>query len=143
MLYDEIDDPGELTPEELRAQYVEELAEMVASVGVDEVAMQTELDRETVASLADGDSPEITLEDAAAVLATGEDAPSKDAILLEVRDHLLMGMTTGVLDVDTLASDIDSDLGPKAIQQKIEGRAPMTLEEYALVHHYIAERNDR
>ncbi len=103
---------------------------------------ETELDREVVAAIGNGDAPELTLEDAAGILATG-DAPAQDDILLEVRDHLLMGMTTGLLDVDTLASSIDSDLGARAIQQKIEGRAPMTLEEYALVHHFIASRNDR
>ncbi len=143
MLYDEIDDPGETTPETLREQYVAELAETVESVGTDDVVEQTALDREMVESIADGDAPETTLEDAAAILATSDDAPPKDDILLEVRDHLLMGMTTALLDVDTLASAIDGDLGPRAIQQKIEGRAPMTLEEYALVHHFIAERGDR
>ncbi|WP_458189153.1 DUF5791 family protein [Haladaptatus sp. NG-WS-4] len=119
-----------------------ELAETIESVGPDEVAAQTGLDRETLESIADGDASEIVLEDAAAILATG-DAPSKDTILLEVRDHLLMGMTTSLLDVDTLASNVESDLGARAIQQKIEGRAPMTLEEYALVYHFIAERGDQ
>ncbi|WP_266076013.1 DUF5791 family protein [Haladaptatus caseinilyticus] len=142
MLYDEIDNPGELTPEEVHTQYVSELAETIESVGVDDVVAATDLDRLAVESVADGGKPELTLEDAAAILATG-DAPPKDTILLEVRDHLLMGMTTGLLDVDTLASSLDSDLGARAIQQKIEGRAPMTLEEYALIHHFIASRNDR
>ncbi|WP_233274756.1 DUF5791 family protein [Haladaptatus cibarius] len=142
MLYDEIENPGELTPAEVHAQYVAELAGTTESVGVDDVVAETELDREAVESVANGEKLELTLEDAAAILATG-DAPPKDTILLEVRDHLLMGMTTGVLDIDTLASSIDSDLGARALQQKIEGRAPMTLEEYALVHHFIATRNDR
>ncbi|GAA0244216.1 DUF5791 family protein [Haladaptatus pallidirubidus] len=142
MLYDEIEKPGESTPEEVHAQYVAELAATIESVGIEDVVAATELDRETVTSVADGGQPELTLEDAAGILATG-DAPPKDTILLEVRDHLLMGMTTGVLDIDTLASSIDSDLGARALQQKIEGRASMTLEEYALVHHFIATRNDR
>jgi hypothetical protein len=144
MLYDEIDDPGETTPTELREQYVAELSETVESVGIDAVVERSDLDRETVESIADGDiAADLTLEDAAAILATEEGTPEKDSILLEVRDHLLMGMTTGLLDVDTLARDIDGDFEARAIQQKIEGRAPMTLEEYALVHHAIAERNDR
>ncbi|WP_435152788.1 DUF5791 family protein [Haladaptatus sp. DFWS20] len=142
MLYDEIENPGELTPEEVHAQYIAELAETVESVGVNDVVAATGLDRFAVESVVDGEKPELTLDDAAAILSTG-DAPPKDTILLEVRDHLLMGMTTGLLDVDTLASSIDSDLGARAIQQKIEGRSPMTLEEYALVHHFIATRNDR
>ncbi|EFW90744.1 hypothetical protein ZOD2009_16398 [Haladaptatus paucihalophilus DX253] len=104
----------------------------------------TGLDRETVESIADGETADdLSLEDAAAILATEEGTPEKDAILLEVRDHLLMGMTTGLLDVDTLARDIDGDFEARAVQQKIEGRAPMSVEEYALVHHAIAQRNDR
>jgi hypothetical protein len=51
-----------------------------------------------------------------------------------------MGMTTAVLDVDTIGAEIDADLDGKQIQQKIEGRAPMTLDEYALLHHFIASR---
>ncbi len=143
MLYDEISDPGETTPTKLHEEYLAELAETIASVGIDGVVDSTELDRETVESIADGETTtDATLEDAAAILATADGAPEKDSILLEVRDHLLMGMTTGLLDVDTLAREIDGDLEARAIQQKIEGRAPMTLEEYALVHHAIAERND-
>jgi len=36
-----------------------------------------------------------------------------------------------------LASGIDAQLEPKEIQQKIEGRYPMTLSEYAVLHSYI------
>ncbi|SHK21142.1 hypothetical protein SAMN05444342_0961 [Haladaptatus paucihalophilus DX253] len=144
MLYDEIDDPGEMTPTELHGRYAAELSETISSVGIDEVVELTGLDRETVESIADGETADdLSLEDAAAILATEEGTPEKDAILLEVRDHLLMGMTTGLLDVDTLARDIDGDFEARAVQQKIEGRAPMSVEEYALVHHAIAQRNDR
>ncbi|WP_423745997.1 DUF5791 family protein (plasmid) [Haladaptatus sp. SPP-AMP-3] len=133
-----------MTPTELHGRYAAELSETISSVGIDEVVELTGLDRETVESIADGETAaDLSLEDAAAILATEEGMPEKDAILLEVRDHLLMGMTTGLLDVDTLARDIDGDFEARAIQQKIEGRAPMTVEEYALVHHAIARRNDR
>ncbi|WP_018128977.1 DUF5791 family protein [Haladaptatus paucihalophilus] len=133
-----------MTPTELHGRYAAELSETISSVGIDEVVELTGLDRETVESIADGETADdLSLEDAAAILATEEGTPEKDAILLEVRDHLLMGMTTGLLDVDTLARDIDGDFEARAVQQKIEGRAPMSVEEYALVHHAIAQRNDR
>ncbi|WP_433627948.1 DUF5791 family protein [Halomicrococcus sp. NG-SE-24] len=141
MLYDEISEPGELTPEELREQYEAELAETVETVGVDAVVERTDVDREVVAGLADGAAPELTVEDAAAILATAEDAPAKDAIVAEVRDHLLMGMTTAVLDVDSLAAELDEDVEARTVQQMVEGRREMTLAEYARIHHAIAEQN--
>ncbi|RBI61261.1 hypothetical protein DMJ13_16225 [halophilic archaeon] len=141
MLYDEISEPGELTPEELREQYEAELAETVETVGVDAVVERTGVDREVVTGLADGAAPELTVEDAAAILATAEDAPAKDAIVAEVRDHLLMGMTTAVLDVDSLAAELDEDVEARTVQQMVEGRREMTLAEYARIHHAIAEQN--
>jgi hypothetical protein len=45
-----------------------------------------------------------------------------------------------VLDVEALASGVDDALDPKEIQQKIEGRYPITLDEYALLHAYIENR---
>jgi hypothetical protein len=52
-----------------------------------------------------------------------------------------MGMTTGVLDVDTIASNVDLDLSGQEIQQAIEGRIRMTLDELASIHGYVAGRN--
>ncbi len=110
-------------------------------MGVDAVVERTDVDREVVAGLADGAAPELTVEDAAAILATAEDAPAKDAIVAEVRDHLLMGMTTAVLDVDSLAAELDEDVEARTVQQMVEGRREMTLAEYARIHHAIAEQN--
>ena len=138
MLYEEIDDPESVTPADLREGYVAELATAIESVGTDEVVAATDLDRETVVAIAEGEPSELTLSDAAAILATQPDAPDQDSILLEVRDHLLMGMSIAVMDVEILATELDDVLSPKQLQQKIEGRAPMTLEEYATVHHAIA-----
>jgi hypothetical protein len=45
------------------------------------------------------------------------------------------------MDVDALASGLDDDMDPKEIQQKIEGRAPMTLAEYARIVRYIQAEN--
>ncbi|MFC4449315.1 DUF5791 family protein [Halorussus aquaticus] len=143
MLYDDIADPNSTSPAELRAEYVSELAEVVETHGVDSVAEETGVDRATVAALTESDADaadDITLEDAAAVAALADETPDADAIVAEVRDNLLMGMTTAVLDVDTIAAEIDADMDGKQVHQKVEGRAPMTLAEYATLHHFIASR---
>ena len=141
MLYDAVSDPASLTPTELRAQYETELAATIDAVGVDAVVDRSGVERDVVAALADGETPEVTVEDAASILAAGEDAPPKDAIVAELRDHLMMGMTTAVLDVDRLAAEIDAEVEPKTVQKQVEGRREMTLAEYARIHHVIAERN--
>jgi hypothetical protein len=143
MLYDAADEPGSLSPEELREAYQRELESVVDDVGVDAVVAETALGRETVEAIAEGETPELTVEEAAAVLAVSDEYPDAPSILMEIRDHLLMGMTTGVLDVDTIASNIDTDHTGQEVQQVLEGRSPMTLSELAAIHQYIAERNDR
>ncbi|WP_135807291.1 DUF5791 family protein [Halorussus marinus] len=142
MLYDDIEDPESTTPAELRAAYLSELATVIAEVGAPTVADRSDVARETIDAIAAGEEPTVELETAAAVLGVAEDTPPADAILLETRDHLLMGMTTAVLDVDTIAVEMDG-MDAKQIQQKIEGRAPMTLGEFARLQHFIASRNDR
>jgi hypothetical protein len=136
----EFEDAGERTPAELQQSYENRLVAVVEDVGVDRVVEETDLDRETVQALLDGVSPDIELTDAAAIIALDEDAPPADAVEAEARDILLMGMTTAVLDVETLSSGVDGRLEPKEIQQKIEGRFPMTVAEYALLHQYIEQR---
>ncbi|WP_117592226.1 DUF5791 family protein [Haloprofundus halophilus] len=143
MLYDAAENPGSLTPDELRAAYDSQLAAVVDAVGVEAVAAESGVDHDRVAALTDGDSPDLTLEEAAGILAAGDGYPDREAIVLELRDHLLMGMTTGVLDVDTIASDIDADLTGQEVQQALEGRIPFSLDELSAVHQFIAERNDR
>ena len=140
MIRGAFDTAGELTPEELRAAYDEVLAEAITAVGVSTAAEQTGLDTETLEAVVDEESPELSLEDAAAILALAEDQPDADVIVAEARDILLMGMSSAVLDVEALASGIDDALDPKEIQQKIEGRYPMTLDEYALIHARIERR---
>lgn len=141
MIRGEFADASERTPEELREAYESVLAETIERVGVQTVVDGIDLDRETVEALVAGESPEITLEQAAAVLALDEESPSADVIAADARDILLIGMTTAVLDVETLASGVDGALEPKEIQQKIEGRYPMTLAEYATLHRYIEQRS--
>ena len=137
MLRTEFPDAGEQSPEALLSAYGAVLAETVEAVGADTVGESAGVDRGTVDAVADGDVGALSLEDATAVLATDPDRPDADALQAEAQDILLMGMTTAVMDVESLASGIDSQLEPKEIQQKIEGRYPMTLDEYALLHSHI------
>lgn len=140
MFHDAVDDPGSLSPEELRERYVAALRDVVETVGVSAAVERAGVDRATVEALAAGDDLEIELEAAAGILSAREGAPPADAIAAEARDDLLMGMSMAVLDVETLASGIDDALEPKEIQQKIEGRFPMTLGEYALLLQYVEQR---
>ncbi|MEF8856578.1 MAG: DUF5791 family protein [Haloplanus sp.] len=142
MLYDAADEPGTLSPQQLRDAYEAELRAVVDAHGAELVADQTELAVETLVALADGESPTLTLSEAASILAVDTDLDA-ESIVQEVRDHLLMGMTTGVLDVDTIASNVDLDRSGQEIQQAIEGRVRMTLAELAAIHNYVAGRNAR
>ena len=139
MLHD-IDGAGQLSAEDLRARYDERLRTTIDGHGIEAVANETGVSREAVAALNKGESPELTLEDAAAILATSAEEPDAEPIVLETRDHLLMGMTTAVLDVEAVESGIDGAFDAREIQQKIEGRLPMTLDELAMIHGYIEHR---
>lgn len=143
MLYDAADEPETLSTDELLATYAAELQAVVDDVGADTVVAETDLDRDVVEAVAAGDVADLTVEEAATVLAASPDYPDQRGIVLEVRDHLLMGMTTAVLDVDTIAANIDVDLTGQEVQQAIEGRTRMTLAEFAAIHRLIAERSDR
>lgn len=52
-------------------------------------------------------------------------------------------MTSGILDVDTLVSEVDLDLPRQEIQQTIEGRTVTALSELVAIHHIIAVRSER
>jgi hypothetical protein len=149
MLYDATDEPAALDGDELLAAYAEELAAVVGRESADAVAEATGIDRERLVALGDGGADagdtasDLTLEQAAAVLAVSEEYPDAEAVVMEVRDHLLLSMTTGVVDVDTVAANVELDLTGQEIQQAIEGRNPMTLDELAAIQGYLAERNDR
>jgi len=140
MLYDAVETPGDLTPDALLAAYFEELAAVVADLGVDTVVEGTGLDRPSVVAIGDGKTPPLTLEEATKILALSDGAPSAEDIAWEARDHLLMGMTTAVLDVDTIARETETDLDGKEVQQAIEGRLPTTLTEFARIQQFIGSR---
>ncbi|MFB6151222.1 MAG: DUF5791 family protein [Haloarculaceae archaeon] len=139
MLRGEFPSAGRKTPAALREAYERRLRETVEATGVDAAAEESGVDRGTLRALANGESPELTLEAAAAVLAIEDGSPPADVVAAEARDVLLLGMTRAVVDVDAVASHVDAELEPREIQQKVEGRAPMTLTEYAHVHQFVEE----
>jgi len=140
MLHTVADELDTLTPESLLAGYGDRLATTLDAVGIDTAAEKTELDDEWVSAVADGDVDALSLTDAAAILALDESTPDSEAIVLETRDHLLMGMTTAVLDVDAVAAELDVDLTGQEVQQAIEGRATLTLTELAAIQAVIDGR---
>ncbi len=140
MLTDRTVDTEDLTPETLRERYERELAGIVEGSGVAEAAGRTGIGRERLEELVAGESPDLTTEEAAAILALSEGEPTAEIVEAEMQDRLLMGMTTAVLDVDTLAANLEIDLDGKEVQQKVEGRAPTSLGEYAHLRYTIEDR---
>lgn len=140
MFHEVADDPGGETPEELYERYERELREAVEARGLDAVASESEVEAPTLRALLEGEAPELTLEEAASVLAAVEGNPDAETIAALSRDALLMGMTTAVLDVEAVESGIEGELEAREIQSKVEGRFPMTLREYALLHRFIESR---
>jgi hypothetical protein len=144
MLHEERTDVSGHTPEELLAEYHEELAGIVGTEGIDAVAEETGVDSTVLDALAAGETPSIDLADAAAIQALSPEAPDAEAVHVEATEHLLLGMSMAVLDVDAVAANVELALSPKEIQQKLERRAPMTLSEFASLEHYItAQRQSR
>lgn len=140
MLRELFDEPGTQTPAALQSVYEDHIVAAIQTVGPDTAAAETDVDSEIIEQLLEGESPPITLQEATQLLALDENLPDAAAIEAESRDILLLGMSIAVLDVEAVAKGIDDQLEPKEIQQKAEGRAPMTLAEYALLHSYIASQ---
>lgn len=140
MLHDAAEQTPDPSPSALRAAYEERLRSAIGTVGAETVADETGLDVDRVEALRTESAPDLTVESAAAILATDPDQPDADAIVFELRDHLLMGMTTAVLDVDTIAANIDVDLTGQEVQQAIEGRIEMTLAQLAAIQSVIDGR---
>jgi hypothetical protein len=140
MFHEVTDEPGEHTPDELYERYERELIAAVEAEGVETIAAESAVDEATLRALLDGETPELTLEEASSILAVLEDTPDADTIATLSRDALLMGMTTAVLDVEAVESGIEGELEAREIQSKVEGRFPMTLREFALLHRFIESR---
>ena len=128
------------SPAELREEYESEFASVVESVGLEDAAAETGIDRERLEALVAGDSPDLTLEDAAAIKALEDGEPDPETIVTMAGEHLLLGRSSAVLDVEAVESHLEIDLEAKEVQQKIERRAPMSLEEYVHVQHVIVSR---
>ncbi|MFC7214857.1 DUF5791 family protein [Saliphagus sp. GCM10025334] len=124
----------------LRTEYADDLRSALEHAGLDQSEAKTDVDRSKLEALRDGEAPNLTLEEAAQIQSLEDGEPDPETIVELAGEHLLLGMTTAVVDVDTLAADVDGDLGPTEIQQKIERRAPMTFEEYVAIQHAIVER---
>jgi len=137
MLQDAADQLSDPTPSALQTAYVELLQSTIETVGTGTVADETDLDTQRLDTILAGEEPDLTVEEAAAILAADPDHPDADAIVFELRDHLLMGMTTAVLDVDTIAANIDVDLTAQEVQQAIEGRIEMTLTQLAAIQSVV------
>ena len=137
MFHDVAEDPGSLAPEELLELYEAELVGVIEEHGVAEVAGSSGVDESTLQALESGDSPELNLEEASAVMAVAEGTADAETIATVSRDALLMGMTTAVLDVEAVESGIGGSLEAREIQSKVEGRFPLTLGEFALLQQYI------
>ncbi|WP_247728398.1 DUF5791 family protein [Halovivax limisalsi] len=127
-------------PEALREEYLRTFGSIVDSVGVDRAAAETPLDRATLEALVDGESPSLSLEAASELQALEANAPDPETIRIEACEHLLLGMSTAVLDVETLAAAVELDLDPKEIQQKLERRAAMSFDEFVHLQHAIGDR---
>ncbi len=120
--------------DELARRYIDELRA--------EIRGTTDIADAVVASIENDEIGDVTLEAAAQILAADADHLDADAINAEFLDGILIEMSNAVVDVDTLAAEIELDRSGKGLQQRIEGRAPMTLREYAAIRHAIAIRQN-
>lgn len=140
MLTEELEDVEGLTTAGLLDRYLEALAGVIIDRGVEVTSERTGLDPVVLEGVLDDDPDGVTVEDAATLLALED--PDRDVrdVLEDVSTTLMVGMTEAVLDVDTVAAELGDDLTPTEVQQKLEGRAPMSLEEYAAVRLLLARR---
>lgn len=127
------------SPADLRAEYEDDLRSVVNRHGPDEVADRTDVDRGAAEALLEGNSPDLTLAEAAQIQSLEDGEPEPDEVVTIACEHLLLGMSTAVLDVDAVESRMAFDMDAKEIQQKIEQRAPMSLEEFVHIQYVIAD----
>lgn len=139
MLHTVATETDDRSPDGLLAGYNSTLTDALDSAAETAVA-ESDVEQSTIDAVADGDVAALSLTEAAAIAALSDDAPDAEAIVLETRDHLLMGMTTAVLDVDAIAANIDVDLTGQEVQQAIEGRIEMSLAELAAIQSVIEQR---
>lgn len=127
------------SPAELRAEYERDLATVVETHGVDRVESETGVGRDRLEALLEEESPELSLEAAAQIQSIAEGEPDPETVETMACEHLLLGMSTAVLDVDAVESQLAIEMDAKEIQQKIERRAPMDFEEFVQIQYVIAD----
>lgn len=128
-----------VTAAALLASFETMVREAASDAGRGRITEETSLDEGDVEAVMNGDVAELTVADGAAVLALTADRDA-DVVVAELRDHLLIGMATAVLNVDTIAASIDADLTGQEVQQALEGRTAMTLEQLAEIMSVIEQR---
>ncbi|QWC19318.1 DUF5791 family protein [Halorubrum sp. 2020YC2] len=139
-MFHEVVDADEPAAADLLAAFETLVSEAAAGVESDRLVSEIGLSEADAAALRDGDVAALTLADGAAVLAAANPDRGADGMVAEVRDHLLMGMATAVLDVDAIAAKIDADLTGQEVQQALEGRTAMTLGQLAEILAVIERR---
>lgn len=136
MILTEPVDPDEISLAELLERY---RAAIVEALDDANPAATETLDGTAIEAARSGNPAAIPLEVAAVILGQAEGLDPETA-QSTVRDHLLLAMSGAVMDVEALARAVDADLEPGEVQAKVEGRLPMTLDEYARLHHAIARQ---
>ena len=140
MLTDAVEDAADIDPETLHERYRSELAALLDDHGISDIAERTGIDADRLRALPERD-PGLTLEETSSILAATGAYPDTETAMGDVRDHLLIRMSSAIVDVDALALALEDDLGPQEYQQKIEGRVEMSLAEYARIYHYVESEN--
>jgi len=132
-------DADEVTAAALLASFEALVSDAAAAAERERLVEETGLRKDVLDAAASGEVADLRLEDGVAILVVPTDRDG-DAVVAEVRDQLLMGMATAVLDVDTIAAAIDADLTGQEVQQALEGRAAMTLGQLAEIMAVIERR---
>ncbi|SDJ83319.1 DUF5791 family protein [Natronorubrum texcoconense] len=127
------------SPADLRAEYEDDLRAVVDQHGADAVAEQTDVDRDAAEALLESESPDLTIAEVAQIQSLEAGEPEPDEMVTIACEHLLLGMSTAVLDVDSIESELEIELDAKEVQQKLEQRAPMSLEEFVHIQYVIAD----
>ncbi len=132
-------DPDETTLDSLIARYADRLIAVAGSIDRSAVTDSAAVDEAAVRAAESGDVEQLSVTAAVTLLAI-EDGIDPDGAVASVRDHLLLTMSGAMIDVEALARAVEADMEPGEIQAKVEGRHPMTVDEYARLQHAIARR---
>lgn len=135
----------DISPSELADRYRGALRDSLAGTDLSSASERTGLPVERLEAVTAGGAPDqpLTLAEAAAIVSLSDDSTTQDDVLGEVRDVLLLEMSTAVVDVDTVTRELEGPTDAATIQRKIEGRESMTLDEYAAIRLAIAKNGVR